>query len=112
MRCEHCGHEQDQGKICDNCGRFLTRVQLDSAPAGEGNQDEGPAWMTCRYCGHQQESGRFCDGCGMMLDDFRASPTKETTMYRCAQCGMSTSAYLCPNCGVPVPGHPGEEEEE
>lgn len=112
MKCEYCGHEQASGKTCDKCGRFLTRVQLDdgSQPAKEG-AGSAPGMMTCRYCGHQQSRGRFCDGCGMMLDEFRAAETHNVQTYRCHQCGMSTSSYLCPNCGIPVPGHPGESEE-
>jgi primosomal protein N' len=109
MKCEHCGHEQASGKFCDNCGRFLTRVKLDTGEPETGRLADQPSELKCSKCGNTQTSGRFCDKCGMMLDFFQALPEKEEVTARCPECGSRSTQAQCRNCGIMIPGFPTEE---
>jgi ribosomal protein L32 len=111
MKCEHCGHEQSSGRFCDACGRVLTRVIVEAE--GGGDMQPGgsaPRQVKCRYCGHLQAQGRFCDGCGMMFDAYRVEDEDDAFEARCPQCARLSKTRICPNCGVPIPGFPLEEE--
>lgn len=111
MKCEHCGHDQASGSFCDACGRKLTRVILEADDAGgKAKGGSAPKTVECRYCGHTQVTGRFCDGCGMMFDAYRVEDEKELPGARCPQCARHSTQRVCPNCGIPIPGFPVEEE--
>jgi DNA-directed RNA polymerase subunit RPC12/RpoP len=110
MKCEHCGHEQASGNFCDACGRKLTRVIVDRDDDQNQKGESAPRRLKCRYCGHTQVEGRFCDGCGMMFDAYRVEDGEEPSGARCPQCARFSTTPICPNCGIPVPGFPTEEE--
>lgn len=110
MKCEHCGHDQASGSFCGACGRKMTRVIVEADDAGEKQADSAPRRVKCRYCGHTQTQGRFCDGCGMMFDAYRVEDEEELPGARCPQCARHSTIRICPNCGIPIPGFPTEEE--
>jgi DNA-directed RNA polymerase subunit RPC12/RpoP len=110
MRCEHCGHDQASGSFCDACGRKMTRVIVEADDAEEKQVDSAPRRVKCRYCGHTQIQGRFCDGCGMMFDAYRVEDAEELPGTCCPQCAGHSTTRICPNCGIPIPGFPTEEE--
>ena len=103
MRCEHCGHEQAEGKFCEACGLMLTRIRVAAArtaPAGES----APAAVTlrCTACGEEQRAaGKFCEKCGMRLDIYRPAPP-EPPPVKCPECGLVTSRQICPGCGTRI----------
>jgi DNA-directed RNA polymerase subunit RPC12/RpoP len=110
MKCEHCGHDQASGTFCDACGRKLTRLIVDTEDEEKKPGESAPRQVKCRYCGHTQVKGRFCDGCGMMFDAYRVEDEEELPGARCPQCARYSTVRICPNCGIPIPGFPTEEE--
>jgi DNA-directed RNA polymerase subunit RPC12/RpoP len=83
---------------------------MEADDAGEKQVDSAPRRVKCRYCGHTQIQGRFCDGCGMMFDAYRVEDAEELPGTRCPQCARHSTTRICPNCGIPIPGFPTEEE--
>ncbi|RME20393.1 MAG: hypothetical protein D6806_16435, partial [Deltaproteobacteria bacterium] len=101
-KCEHCGHDQDAGKFCDNCGRMLTRVRIAQPGGGDGRPSAGAAGrqgVRCIYCGNVQAAGRICEKCGMQLDRVHAREDEEEEQKRglCPECGIRTNRPVCPN---------------
>ena len=104
MRCEHCGHEQAQGRFCDNCGRMLTRIRLEPEDTETASpQRPAPPQVRCSHCGHQQAGGRLCAQCGMQLDYYSAADDGEPQMMVCPECGVHTTRVVCPNCSIRIP---------
>ena len=111
MRCERCGYEQLTGRICESCGRMLTRVRTNATPPPQ--DAPAPSMVTCTQCGHEQTQGRFCDACGLRIDVYHPPTKKEdspTTVQYCGNCGLPVSGMICRPCGVRVP-NPSESEE-
>ncbi len=103
MRCEHCGHEQQSGRICESCGLMLPRATERSAPA---------ALLHCDQCGHEQASGKFCDTCGLRITMYQPpAPQHDSleSLRKCPTCGVSIEGVICRNCGIRIP--PSEAEE-
>ena len=105
MKCEHCGHDQESGKFCDKCGRFLTRVKLDDPDDGAP-----PAVLKCSKCGSSQTSGKICDKCGLLLDFYQAMEEEDELSARCPECGSSSTSPQCRNCGILIPNFPTKED--
>jgi ribosomal protein L32 len=110
MRCEHCGHEQQSGRICESCGLMLARATDRSAPAAPTEQV--PALLHCDQCGHEQASGKFCDACGLRITVYQPpAPQHDSSESprNCPTCGVPIEGVICRNCGIRIP--PSEAEE-
>lgn len=84
-KCSKCGHGDNRGKFCSECG----------APQPAPASAEG--W-TCPTCGHVNK-GKFCPECGAR------KPAGEP-LYKCDKCGWEPRdphhpPKFCPECGDP-----------
>jgi ribosomal protein L32 len=106
MQCEHCGHEQQSGRICESCGLALAR-NVDRQP------EQAPALLHCDQCGHEQASGKFCDACGLRIDVYQPPVPRHnapSSPRLCPTCGVPVDGLVCRNCGIRVT--PSAESEE
>ncbi|MBW1872034.1 MAG: hypothetical protein JRJ19_08225 [Deltaproteobacteria bacterium] len=111
MKCEHCGAEQASGRVCETCGRMLTRIMVPEGPgAGERRQKFRPDVLKCTACGSEQASGHFCDKCGLELDFYRVEDDELVIGGRCRQCGKWSKDRICPNCGIMIANYVSGEE--
>ncbi len=112
MKCEHCGADQASGRVCESCGRMMTRIIVaEKTEPGEGGQKARPDVLKCAACGSQQASGHFCDKCGLELDFYRVEDDEVVGGGRCRQCGKWSKDRICPNCGVLIPNYVVVAEE-
>ena len=78
MICNVCGHDQQGGRICDQCGLAMPAFVRPS-PDDVGHD-------------HRVDHGAPA-----------AVPDAEPPPAYCRQCGAFTRAIRCPGCGIPVP---------
>lgn len=67
IRCEYCGkeYEEDPGKFCDQCGRVLSRFNIETSP-----EDNAVDYKKCMKCGHRNDvEATVCLNCGDRLYD-------------------------------------------
>ena len=81
-KCYKCGHGDNRGKFCSECG----------APQPAPASAEG--W-TCPTCGHVNK-GKFCPECGTKKPEVQADG------WTCS-CGAVNKGKFCAECGKPKP---------
>ena len=79
-KCAACGHEENKGKFCTECGAMKPQ----------------PGGWTCS-CGEANE-GKFCTECG------QPKPSDTPAIYRCSNCDWEPEdpqnpPKFCPDCG-------------
>lgn len=66
-RCPYCGYVQEEGRICNNCGRSKTRLLVGNpAAVAELMSEES---IRCAACGDTVPHRLVCLGCGQILPE-------------------------------------------
>jgi ribosomal protein L32 len=67
--CVYCGHVQESGRTCDNCGRMRTRVIVNAPAAAEVVEEVEivDGLERCRSCGGRVRPAPLCSECGRPL---------------------------------------------
>ena len=97
--CPYCGHDQESGVFCDECGLKIQVPRSGATPRTE----EAKTLYTCPECGIATTEV-FCPTCAIRIkpirrDDDRDIPGDLREATRCPLCGTPFHGPACPVCG-------------